>query len=275
MQNKITAIIIPTLGRIDKQITYHNLPKKYKDITYFVIQEHEYNDMSLLYGDNKVLCLPKEIKSIAPTREWIHNKFKNECYFVFDDDIDFVIKTPIRENETLKWNTKYFDENDFDDMFKLISKWLNEGYIFGGLQAAYILPNEKLYPETENFRVLTNVFYNGPKIPNNIQWNRVPFGEDLDVELQLLTQGFKNKVSIKYMAKCKPTGYKGGCSLQRTLEEHNKSQLKLKELWPNFVTIREKEEKQGLWKGQKKLNIIVQHKKAFNSSIQLDLLKDL
>ena len=53
----IEHIIIPTLGRMDKQLTYNALPQKYQDITKFVVQAHEFEEMKSRYGD-KVLCLP-------------------------------------------------------------------------------------------------------------------------------------------------------------------------------------------------------------------------
>ena len=34
-------IYIPTLGRVDNQITFDNLPDKHKEQVVFVVQEHE------------------------------------------------------------------------------------------------------------------------------------------------------------------------------------------------------------------------------------------
>ena len=34
-------IYIPTLGRVEKQITFDNLPDKYKEKVVLVVQEHE------------------------------------------------------------------------------------------------------------------------------------------------------------------------------------------------------------------------------------------
>ena len=46
-------IYIPTLGRVDKQITYSNLPDFLKKKTILVIQPKEKN----LYGNKKILVL--------------------------------------------------------------------------------------------------------------------------------------------------------------------------------------------------------------------------
>jgi len=260
----ITNIIIPTLGRINKQITYNNLPEKYKDITKFVVQQHEYDEMNSLYP-NKVLCLPENINTIAPAREWIFNEFKHTRFIVFDDDLDFVIKDP-NPNEGTKWLSKKFNDEDFDHVFNLFDDWMNEGIVYGGMLPAWVIPDIRQWPIRENQRIMTNVFYDGPKIPNDIKWNRVPAAEDFDVNLQLLTRGFKNRISSRYMVTCSETNAEGGCSIWRTLEVHNDAQKLLHKLWPEFVTLKEKTVASGPWKGQIKLATTIYHKKAYESS---------
>jgi len=71
----IEHIIIPTLGRMDKQVTYNNLPKKYQDKVTFVVQAHEFEEMRERYG-SAVIGLPDNISRIAPTREWIFNNYR-------------------------------------------------------------------------------------------------------------------------------------------------------------------------------------------------------
>ena len=165
----IEHIIIPTLGRCDKQITYNNLPNKYQDITKFVVQQHEFDIMNNKYP-GKVLCLPENIKSIAPTREWIFNNFNDTIFWVFDDDLDFVFKRPNKE-EGSKWITRSMNELDFDIIFnEYIDHSIEIGYHYGALSTTWIIPEEKHYPTRENYRIMTNVFYNGPEIPRDLEW---------------------------------------------------------------------------------------------------------
>jgi len=257
-------IIIPTLGRMDKQITYNNLPKKYQEKVTFVVQAHELEEMKKRYG-SAVIGLPDNINRIAPTREWIFNKFRKYRHMVFDDDLLFVVKEP-NPNEGTKWLTRKFTEQDFNDAFDLMNQWMDEGFVYGGLLPGSNVPDLKYWPYMDCQRVVTNVFYNGPKVPDNIEWDRCAAAEDLDVHLQLLTRGFKNRVSVKYMVSTSETNADGGCSTWRTVEVHNEAQRKLAELWPNFVTLREKELTNGPWKGHIKLRTIIQHKKAYESS---------
>jgi hypothetical protein len=261
----ISHIVIPTLSRINNQITYNNLPQKYKDITTFVVQDHEYDQMSALYP--RVLRLPPEITTIAPTREWIFNHFKDRRFVVFDDDLSFIIKEP--HVGVPKWKSTRYTEDDFDTVFKMMDDWMNQGFAFGCLSPTWIIPTIGCWPHTDNARILTNVFYDGPKIPRDLEWNRVKFGEDFDVTLQLLTRGFQNRVSSKYMVGCSATNTAGGCSTHRTLEGHNESQRKLNELWPKYVRLVEKECKTGPWKGKQKLSVVIQFKRAYKSSQEI------
>lgn len=261
----IENIIIPTLGRMDKQITYNNLPEKYQEKVKFVVQVHEFEPMKERYGD-KVLCLPDGINRIAPTREWIFNTFNSSRHMVFDDDLAFIVKEP-NPGEGTKWLSRHFTEQDFDDAFALMNEWMDDGIVYGGFLPSWVIPDVSQWPVRECQRIMTNVFYDGPNVPNDIEWNRVAAAEDFDVNLQLLTRGFKSRISAKYMSKpLAETNAKGGCSTWRTLEVHNEAQLKLAELWPDFVKVREKEVASGPWKGKMKLATTIQHKKAYESS---------
>lgn len=260
----IDKIVIPTLGRINKQVTYNSLPDSLKSKTFFTVQPHEYDQMHEIYGD-KVLKLPDHIKRIAPTREWIFNEFKDVRHMVFDDDLEFVVKEP-NHGEGTKWLSRKFTEQDFTDAFNEIDSWMDEGIVFGGMLPAWVIPDKAQWPIRENQRMMTNWFFDGPSIPRDLQWCRVDSGEDFDINLQLLTRGFMNRVHAKYMVTCSATQSDGGCSTWRDLELHNKCQLELKKLWPDFISVKEKDVTSGPWKGKKKLVLTIQHKKAYESS---------
>ena len=271
----VDYIVIPTLGRMDKQITYNNLPEKWKKKTRFVVQAHEYHEMRKRYRgtlghdarDDQVMCLPDEVKRIAATREWIFRQFNDTRHIVFDDDLDFVVKEPNPGGDT-KWKSRQFTEQDFDDAFGLLNTWMDEGISYGGLLPAWVIPDVNQWPIRENQRMMTNWFFDGKTIPRDLEWNRVDGAEDFDVNLQLLTRGFKNRISAKYMVTCSETNAEGGCSTWRTLDVHNQAQMKLAGLWPEFVKVRSKEVTSGPWKGKTKLSTTIQHKKAYLSSQQ-------
>ena len=79
-------IYIPSYGRANKQITWNNLPDKWKEKTTIVVDESEYNEYSSLYPS--VLSLPKGMKGIAPIREWIVKQATEEKISMLDDDLN-------------------------------------------------------------------------------------------------------------------------------------------------------------------------------------------
>ena len=67
-------LVIKDVLKTNKQITWNNLPDKWKEKTTIVVDESEHKEYSSLYPS--VLSLPKGMKGIAPIREWIvkHHK---------------------------------------------------------------------------------------------------------------------------------------------------------------------------------------------------------
>lgn len=244
-------IYILTLGRLNKQITYNSIPESWKENTIFVVQPHEYKDFLDKYGNSKVICLPIEINNLPLTRKWVfENLGYNKRHLVLDDDLSFLKKYPNPNNISPKWLTETLTETDFDDILTLINSWMDEGYSYGGLMTTANIPdtNPKRYPIRTNHRLMTNFFFDGEKIPKDLIWNRVPFGEDIDITLQLLSKGFQNRCSSHYIVNPSKPNSNGGVSLYRSLEKHNNSQELLAKLWPKYVRIIDKPIKDGLIK---------------------------
>ena len=265
-------IIIATLGRVHDQKTYHSLPDKYKDKVTFIVQPHEFEEMKSIYGD-KVVCLPKEVNRLPITREWIHNEYQNERYLVCDDDCHaWHYKEPVIMEGKEVWGFKngvsrMFTLDDFDNMFDEVNKLMDSGIVHIGMLNSSMKPTSEpnRYPIRSNERIGGIVFYDGPNVPQDLQWTRVLAGEDIDVNLQLLSRGYENRVLTKYCFCISETSAAGGCEIYRNVQNHNESQRILANLWPGIINLREKIVPSGPWKGQTKLNVTVQWKKALNS----------
>lgn len=266
----IELILIPTLGRMDKQITYNALPEKYKQITQLVVQTQEYDDMVERYGEERVLCLPEDIKKLSPTRAYLLEKFRDKRHFVFDDDLTFRVKEPYTgtEEPDRKWQSRKFTDQDFDDAFAMVEEWMDEGIVFGSFLPSWVIADINQWPIRENQRIMTNVFLDGPKIPKDVDYNRIPAAQDLDFNLQMLTRGFKNRVSAKYMVYCSQTNAEGGCSTYRTLEMLNETQEKFAALWPKYVRVKDKLIDNGPFKGKIKKQVTISHKKAYQDGLE-------
>jgi len=260
------TIIIPTLGRCNNQLTYNGLPQKYQEMVHFVVQSHEFEIMKEKYGD-KVKVLPTEylgmkMNNLPLTREWIQETYKDTLYYTVDDDV--LYKKRII-NEQGKYRSVEMNDEDYDTMFNQLVNWSNEGIVHCGVITNWIKPSKNIYPINKNGRIMTNHFFNGKLLPK-IDFMRTTSSEDLDCSLQLFSKGYENRSVGEYIACVSETNSEGGCSIYRTLDKHNASNRKLAELWPKFVKAKEKDVKSGVFKGQKKVSVIVYCKKALKSS---------
>jgi hypothetical protein len=237
-------IIIPTLGRINDQITYNNIPEKYKKDTYLVAQVHEFDELDSIYK-NKVLKLPENIKTIGPTRQWIHNKFKDNIYAQFDDDLTFtkrkiIVKYNVLDNYSKITESIHtiFTEVEFDESFNLIEEWFKLG--FGAASFGNIRRIIDSIAFTENDILLRTHFFNGPIIKDiNINYIEAGWAEDIGITLQILTNGYPIRTSNIFLVESpKMNSNSGGCNITRTAEIHNKGELELQKMWPNYITLK-------------------------------------
>jgi len=263
-------LIIPTLGRMDKQKTYNRLPDKFKSMVQFVVQDHEYDAMNERYP-NKVLRLPKEINKLSPTRQWIWDNFYGTKHMVLDDDlIYFKHKAPATpaDNVTTKWATREMTPQDFDDAFTDFDTWMSEGIHHGAFATSTVVPSEFYWPIMNNARIMTNCYFDSANLPRDLIWDRLPTAQDFDANLQLLTQGYANRISTKFRVTVAVTNEKGGCSVYRTTDLINEVHTKLQALYPDYIKLKEKEALSGPLKGLKQLACHVQWSKAYKDAVK-------
>lgn len=258
---KIDLILIPTLGRLDRQLTYNNFSQRMKDMTKFVVQTHEYDEMEKRYP-GKVICLPENVKNLPLTRQWTWENFADRRYLVFDDDLTFFKQYVVGEDKYKANKLSAEDEQEFDGMLAMFENLMNNGYTFGGLRSKAFNASVDQFPYYDNSRLQTAFFFDGPKLPKDIDWTRVLLAEDFDACLQLLSRGYKNACVIEYAFNA-PAYAKGGCNLYRTVELHNNSMRHLRDLWPDYVTLREKTVNTKEWGEQTMVKAIIQTKKAY------------
>lgn len=261
-------LIIPTLGRIDRQRTYNNLPAKWQAKVQFVVQDHEYDAMNERYP-NKVLRLPASIKKLSPTRQWIWDEFYGTRHMVLDDDFDhFKNKTPASKMPEVKVDTKWISTNmtdeEFDDAFDTFNRWCDEeGIYHGGFSTSWVVPDARWWPHQDNVRIATNCYFDSANLPRNIIWDRLETSQDFDVNLQLLTQAFPNRINTKYRVTVGGTNIKGGCSTYRTAETMDRVHRQLAELYPDWVSLKVKKPKSGPMEGTEFMACHIQWGRAY------------
>ena len=237
--NKLQRIYIPTLGRVNKQITYDAMPDWVKDMTYIVIQPQEEAQFRERYPNSNIKVLPAYIKGICATRDWLIKDGGDDCYGMIDDDITFwkrnVDRTTGKKNADK--SNEEFTDTDWKEMIQWVEDKWNEGYAISGNRAKGLPPNPK---DDMKFGKLVQVFWiDGSKIHrDNIVWE-IPFVEDVHFILQVLSMGGKTIVSDKYLFECDDYGNEGGCQMTgRTAQINLDNMNYLASLYPHIIKMK-------------------------------------
>ena len=170
----IEKIYIPTLGRVDKQITFSHLPKFLQDKTTLVVQPHEKH----LYDNYPIMVLPEDWIGISRTRKYIIDNAGNNIFGIMDDDIE--LKRRFSESPTKRPLT----EDDWKEFYNMTIEWLQNDVSFVGVRRGILPPVGKDWIENSETIVVT--FYNGSKLPDTdeLNWNHDLLSEDVNLHLQ-------------------------------------------------------------------------------------------
>jgi hypothetical protein len=96
-----------------------------------------------------------------------------------------------------------------------------------------------------------------------IKVNYWPILADMVLNLTLLTRGQKTAIWCElFWDQVGASNAPGGCSLHRTPEQQTEAVLGLRDLFPEVVTVKEKEVEKG-WFGGKRTDFVIQWKKAY------------
>ena len=200
----IERIFIPTVNRVNNQITYKGLPPQLKKKVTMVVQEWE---RPKYHYDCDYLVLPKNLDlndyyCLAKTRKIIYQEGCNMKYAILDDDLKFH-----------KRNQKYFGlESNMETsrrplepveliiMEDILDKWLDEPNVtIAGIAQINNPPSNKFW--TNNTSLCGAIWVNGKDfkdILNDLPLTEVRFGEDTLFFLSLLSRGYGNRVNQEY-----------------------------------------------------------------------------
>lgn len=249
-------LYIPTLARSAQQITFNNLPKFLQEKTTLVVQPHEKH----LYDGYPIVVLPKDWLGISRTRKFIMEYAGDSLFGMLDDDIE--LRRRFAESPTKRPLTK----EDWHEFYDTIIEWLSTDCTFAGVRRGNLPPNGKDFQN--NTETLQATFYNGNKLPNTNEliWNHDLVSEDVNLHLQLLIKGHRNRVWCKYGLMSK-WALEGGCQAgpnPRDVKMINESHEKLIELYPNFVKWNMKNGEQKITEGFKAIKVF--YSNAYKSS---------
>jgi hypothetical protein len=164
---------------------------------------------------------------------------------MWDDDSHLLVRKGSED-----WRLQYASHDDVDEMLAMVEgtfdAYPDVGHIGlssreGNNRLGIGAPHELVAWNTRIMRVYawdTELFL-------QLEHGRVQVQEDFDTALQGLSLGRQN-VLLGYWASGQVgTSEPGGCSDYRTLELHNSAVLRMAELWPGIVKVREKQNKSG------------------------------
>ena len=256
-------ILIPTLGRLEKQITWDKLHPVLRKYTSLVVSKEEASFHNK--KGRKVVVCPVQGQGMAKLRQWMINFCRDseiKKVLLLDDDL-----TLQKRGEDMRVTGEATKEEQIE-MFNWVKNSL-DNYVHCALSERNVA-----WAETEESKEVTKgiqaVGYNVDKVVDSgCAFNKgVPdwfFIEDYHMTLQLFEKGFPNIVSRLYRASCAPANADGGCSNFRTPDKMKEAAHILQEQHPEFVKAVQKKTKTSFGGGVR-WNVRVQWKKAFESS---------
>lgn len=203
----IEKIFIPTVNRVEQQITYSALPESLKRRVVLVVQawerpQYNYDCKYLILPDTEeyhyssYYCLPK-------TRLQIYQAGKNMKYAVLDDDVLFGRRNVkyFGQPSNMEKSKRLATDSDILEMFSVYDEWLNDSNItVCGCSQVQNPPAKKIY--STNASLSSALWINGTHFSsklNTFDLTSVRVAEDINFLLTLLTNGYGNRVSQEFL----------------------------------------------------------------------------
>jgi hypothetical protein len=248
-------LFIPTYKRVNKQRTWENLPDAIKEITYLVCPQSEAKLHEA--AGRQVFAAPNSVKGIAKTRQWILENADDDQILMLDDDQSF------RCRESGSYKLRPMEDTDYDAMIAALEEAL-KSYNAVGVSAQ--AGNNRTFPKSI---VSPGRMYNMYALNRNvlldldIRFDDMTVMEDFHVTLSLLKLGLPNAILQDWCWSSPGSNADGGCSNYRTSEVQREGALKLAGLHAPFVTVVEKESKSWGNGLEKRTDVRVAWKKAY------------
>jgi hypothetical protein len=214
-------IFIPTINRQARQRTAAILEDAQVDYELVVSTNDSAPD---LYPPDTLRTMAKGIRE---TRQTILDFSDDPKVLMLDDDLRFYARLT---------NGKFVEAEpqQVAAMASAIDTFLDT-FAHGGI-AAKFMSNTSPRGHVENAKYYHVLAYNKTLMPDPAPTFRTEVGEDHDMNLQLLTRGYPNFVLTEYANDDKERA-SGGCQTWRTDELELAEAVRLRDFFPDFVTL--------------------------------------
>tara|TARA_R110000803_G_scaffold210835_1_gene284183 strand:+ start:48911 stop:49888 length:978 start_codon:yes stop_codon:yes gene_type:complete len=280
---KGTAFVVNTRGRVDDKLqhTLKNIPQILRDNIYVVTIPEEVDSLTELLDSLNISVLGVLGVShnfLGQVRQDILDEFK--CNVVFIDDMftfharehsDTGIETTYMLKQISEKNfTAEKRESIMIEMFEWVVEKLNLS-CFGIVGISNRPSNNNIkFDEVYNDRIggFYGVNYDLYKsLKNSPKFDDIVTKQDMYMILNFLTNGIPCVKSSKYaFNRSGGSNSKGGCSIYRNVQLMEHDAIELKNMFPNFVNLKDKPTTSFKNVGDIKSfkDVMVQWKKAYN-----------
>ena len=250
------AIIIPTHGRTNDQLTVQTLPKgKFMQRVTLVCPEKDYGKLRSMRDDYSVVIQPDPNWRIAKKREWIIEEWVRRGYekiFMLDDDLRFATRKSPDD-----WHLVPIAGEALEREFQRIEDKLGPDFPHVGF-AQRQGNNVRDAGWKSPGKMVCTLGYYLPIVAKEARWDLVELREDMCVTLQLLLKGYQNAILCDTVADQREFDAAGGCSLYRTIKMNNDEARGLAKLFPAYISLSDKKYKDGT----ERVEVIIQWQKA-------------
>ncbi len=263
---KDLIIAIPSYRRAHINGTWNEIPHSLRDKTFVVVHPDERAAYKSVLGPLGIhVSATKRQGSISAVRQYMIGALatveRANYVLMLDDDLKFFV----RDHRTLKLHPASYA--DIEKMIKKMYEWVNvDGFFATGISARQ--GNNHIEDSYRDNTRMMNAYMLDRRLINwcEVRFDSMRVMEDFWVTLEMLTRGYRNRVFYEYAWNQIGSGAEGGCSVWRTGKTQRLAAEKLKRVFPDFVTLVEKESRSG-WKGlEKRIDVRVQWRKAYASS---------
>jgi hypothetical protein len=267
-------IVIPTHGRVEKQITLRSLPDRLaKETTLVASSASEAEELRVRYRGVGMKTTWAPVKTIADKRQWILENIKDDV-FMLDDDMAFYRRCPNQARAFIdgRWKPKdpkrhkslsldYVTNRGVESLFDTLDEELDT-YGAVGISSRFGNDLEPLEWKPGANRLMHGFGYSRKALMKlKFQFNAVQFREDFHMALSLLRAGHQTLQCYEWCVAPGAYGAPGGCSSERTVEASDAAAEQLAALHPGFVKVVEKD-----YKGTPRKEVVVSWLKAMRSA---------
>ena len=232
-------VYIPTLGRVDNQITYDNMPEWIQKTTCFVIQPKEEASFREHWPESNILVLPENDYGICNTRKWIVDNAGDTMYMMIDDDMVFWKRNVDRATgkKNADASNEPFSPEDWTSLMGWVNDKLAGDYTIAGCRSRGMPPYGS--DDIQFGRIMQVFFINGSKLHRDkLEWV-LDSSEDVHFIIQVLQMGGKTVTSDKFLYVCEAYHSEGGCKLSgRTSDSSLADMNRLAGMYPKIITMK-------------------------------------